>query len=158
MFEFKLSSLMKIKRNLNYKKIVSLLWNQDGSASFNAKGIAFGVFSGCFPFFGMQTFMGLFLAKVFKGNLVLAALGTWISNPFTYLPIYFINYKIGKLLLRNSNDIVFDLNFEANNIWSQGWFFIARLLLGSLLIGLLLGGICGIITYYLYKISKRKNG
>ena len=102
--------------------------------------------------------MGLFLAKVFKGNLVLAALGTWISNPFTYLPIYFINYKIGKLLLRNSNDIVFDLNFEANNIWSQGWFFIARLLLGSLLIGLLLGGICGIITYYLYKISKRKNG
>ena len=72
---------MKLIKNLQYKKILSLFLKQDGTPFFNAKGVAVGVFCGCFPCFGFQTLLGLFLARVAKGNLFLAAIGTWISNP-----------------------------------------------------------------------------
>ena len=90
---------MRSKRDITYKKILSLFSHQDGSPFFNAKGLAIGVFSGCFPFFGFQTLIGVFLAKLFKGNIFLAAIGTWISNPFTYIPLYYFNYKVGSIFL-----------------------------------------------------------
>ena len=114
---------MKLIKNLNYKKILSLFLKQDGSPLFNAKGIAVGVFCGCFPFFGFQTLLGLFLARVAKGNLFLAAIGTWISNPFTYVPLYFFNYKVGSFLLKNSPDILFDKNLMIEELWEQGSVF-----------------------------------
>ena len=65
---------MRFKRDITYKKILSLFRNQIGSPLFNAKGLAIGVFSGCFPFFGFQTLIGVFFAKIAKGNIVLAAI------------------------------------------------------------------------------------
>ena len=147
---------MKLIKNLNYKKILSLFLKQDGSPLFNAKGIAVGVFWGCFPFFGFQTLLGLFLAKAAKGNLFLAAIGTWISNPFTYIPLYFFNYKVGSLLLKKSPDIIFDKNLMVDEIWEKGSFFSSRLILGSALVGLLLASISGIIVFLLYKRKQKK--
>ena len=115
---------MKLIKNLQYKKILSLFLKQDGTPFFNAKGVAVGVFCGCFPFFGFQTLLGLFLARVAKGNLFLAAIGTWISNPFTYVPLYFFNYKVGSFLLKNSPDIVFDKNLMIEELWEKEVFFI----------------------------------
>ena len=98
---------MRSKRDINYKKILSLFKKQNGSPLFNAKGLAIGVFSGCFPFFGFQTLIGVFFAKLAKGNIVLAAIGTWISNPFTYIPLYYFNYKVVSIFLNNpSNKIL----------------------------------------------------
>ena len=57
---------MRFKREINYRKILSLFRNQNGSPFFNAKGLAIGVFSGCFPFFGLQTLIGVFFAKLAK--------------------------------------------------------------------------------------------
>ena len=147
---------MKLIKNLNYKKILSLFLKQDGSPFFNAKGIAVGVFCGCFPFFGFQTLLGLFLARIAKGNLFLAAIGTWISNPFTYVPLYFFNYKVGSFLLKNSPDIVFDKNLMIEELWKQGSVFSLRLILGSASVGLLLASISGVVVFLLYK-RKLKN-
>ena len=91
---------MRFKRDITYKKILSLFRSQNGSPFFNAKGLAIGVFSGCFPFFGFQTLIGVFFAKLAKGNIVLAAIGTWISNPFTYIPLYYFNYKVGSIFFK----------------------------------------------------------
>ena len=148
---------MKLIKNLNYKKILSLILKQDGTPLFNAKGVAVGVFCGCFPFFGFQTLLGLFLARVAKGNLFLAAIGTWISNPFTYLPLYFFNYKVGSFLLKNSPDIVFDKKIIMEKLWEQGSVFSLRLILGSALVGFLLASISGIIVFMLYKKNKKKS-
>ena len=142
---------MKLIKNLNSKKILSLFLKQDGSPFFNAKGLAVGVFCGCFPFFGFQTLLGLFLAKAAKGNLFLAAIGTWISNPFTYIPLYFFNYKVGSFLLNNSPDIPFDKDLKIEELWEKGSVFSSRLILGSALVGLLLASISGVIVFLLYK-------
>ena len=147
---------MQLIKNFNYKKILSLFLKQDGTPLFNAKGVAVGVFCGCFPFFGFQTLLGLFLARVTKGNLFLAAIGTWISNPFTYAPLYFFNYKVGSFLLKNSTDIVFDKNLMIEELWEQGSVFSLRLILGSALVGLLLASISGLVVFLLYK-RKIKN-
>ena len=147
---------MKLIKNLNYKKILSLFLKQKGSPLFNAKGIAVGVFCGCFPFFGFQTLLGIFLAKAAKGNLFLAAIGTWISNPFTYIPLYFFNYKVGSFLLKNSPNIIIDHDLMLEELWKQGSFFSSRLILGSALVGLSLASISGVIVFLLYKRKKKK--
>ena len=142
---------MRIIKDFNFKKILSLIWRKDGSPLFNAKGIAVGVFSGCFPFFGFQTLIGVFLAQLVNGNIVLAAIGTWISNPFTYIPLYFLNYKVGLYFFSNSSNSVFNPNLIKESFWQQGWFFTSRLILGSTLVGLFFALIFGTISYFFYK-------
>tara|TARA_B100000073_G_C23738407_1_gene572971 strand:+ start:1059 stop:1511 length:453 start_codon:yes stop_codon:yes gene_type:complete len=148
---------MRFIRDISYRKILSLFWQQNGNPLFNAKGIAVGVFSGCFPFFGFQTLLGVFIAKIIKGNLVLAALGTWISNPITYVPLYFLNYKIGSFLLQNEDKLKIDAETFKFDIWSSGLQYIVRILIGSTLVGLISGAFIGLLTYYLYSIQIKRN-
>ena len=146
---------MKLIKGFNYKKILSLIWQQDGSPFVKAKGTAVGVFSGCFPFFGFQTLMGVSLAKVLNGNLVLAAIGTWISNPLTYIPLYILNYKIGSFIFNDNQSKFIDPSLIKDQFWQQGSFFISRIILGSSVVGLILGFFSGILTYYFFKLKKR---
>ena len=147
---------MRLINNINYRNFFSLVLKQDGTPFFNAKGVAIGVFCGCFPFFGFQTLLGLSLARFAKGNLFLAALGTWISNPFTYIPLYFFNYKVGSYFIKTSSDIIFDKNIIKYELWQQGSVFSLRIILGSTLVGLLLAFISGVISFLLYKRRKKK--
>ena len=137
------------------RKFISWLWNQEGSPSQRALGFSVGIFSGCFPFFGLQTLMGVFLAKIFKVNNILAAVGTWISNPFTYVPLYYFNYRVGSLLLNKEEDIVDVTHITTNQLWSQGWYLSSRLLSGSMFVGLVTGIIGGLCLYFLF--NRRSN-
>ncbi len=67
-----------------------------------ARGFAVGVFAGMFPFFGAQTILAVLIAVVLKGNKIMAAAGTWVSNPLTYVPIYAFNFQVGRWLLHES--------------------------------------------------------
>ena len=148
--------MKKIFLNLiqRIRKFISWLWNQEGSPSKRALGLGVGIFSGCFPFFGLQTLMGVFLAKILKGNSILAAVGTWISNPFTYVPLYYFNYRVGSLLLNTDKNIVDITHVTTNKLWSQGLYLSSRLLMGSICVGLVTGVIGGFCLYFvLNKIS-----
>ena len=147
---------MRFKKDINYKKILSLFSHQNGSPFFNAKGLAIGVFSGCFPFFGFQTLMGVFLAKLAKGNIFLAAIGTWISNPFTYVPLYYFNYKVGSIFLNNSPKNIIEKNLVIDDLWKQGSIFSLRLLLGSSCVGLLLALISGSVIFFIYEMKNKR--
>lgn len=67
-----------------------------------ARGFAVGVFAGMFPFFGAQTLLSVLAAVLIKGNKIMAAAGTWVSNPLTYVPIYAFNFQVGRWLLHES--------------------------------------------------------
>ena len=138
------------------RKFISWLWEQEGSASQRALGFGVGIFSGCFPFFGFQTLMGIFLAKTFKGNTILAAIGTWISNPFTYVPLYYFNYRLGSLILNKDKNIVDFSHITTNELWSQGWYLSCRLIIGSMCMGLLTGIFGGFCLYFLLKNFSNK--
>ena len=145
--------MRKIFLNLikRIRKFISWLWNQEGSPSQRALGFGVGIFSGCFPFFGLQTLMGIFLARIFKGNTILAAVGTWISNPFTYIPLYYFNYRVGSFLLNRDTILVDFSHITTNELWSQGWYLSSRLLVGSTFVGLITAIVGGISLYFLLK-------
>ena len=95
----------------------------------------------------------LFFAKLVKGNLF-AAIGTWISNPLTYIPLYSFNYKVGSIVLKTSQNDLAEKSLVVNDLFRQGSIFSIRLILGSSLVGIILGFICGFIVFWIYKIKK----
>jgi uncharacterized protein (DUF2062 family) len=112
-----------------------------------ARGLACGVFAGLFPFFGSQTLLALLLAVLLRGNKILAAVGPWISNPLTSVPIYAFNFQVGKWLLKD-NDVT-DISDISLNSWQEvkelGLEFIWPLFVGCVAVGL----VCAIISYFL---------
>ena len=120
-----------------------------GTPGYISRGLAFGVFAGCFPLFGLQTIIGVLLAVLFRGHKLAAVAGTWISNPLTYVPIFAFNYKVGELLLGfgiGETHVSFPNNWQS---WSElkesGLVFLVTLFSGCLLVG----AIASIFTYIL---------
>ena len=117
-----------------------------GSPEAIARGLAVGVFAGWFPLFGLQILLGIALAALVRGNKLIAAAGTWVSNPFTYIPIYLFNFRVGQWLLQ-SRDWQFsqDSLLSLRGILSLGDEFILILFLGCLVVGLGFG----IVSYFM---------
>lgn len=116
-----------------------------GSPQQLARGLAAGVFAGCYPLFGFQTLIGLAIATVVRGNRILAAAGTWVSNPFTYVPIYAFNFQLGHWLLGGGSIQSFDSLDSLKGWMSMGLDVSSRLMLGSTVVG----AIAAVLSYYL---------
>ena len=120
------------------------LWRHEGSPGHRARGLAAGVFTGCLPFFGLQIVLGVALAAAIRGNRMLAAAGTWISNPLTTLPICWMNYQLGVLLIGPGPAWPGQEQFDPERIGSLGWAFSCRLMLGSVVVGLVAAAVVGL--------------
>ncbi|MGK7929844.1 MAG: DUF2062 domain-containing protein [Microcystaceae cyanobacterium] len=115
-----------------------------------ARGLAVGVFAGCFPLFGLQTIIGVALAFLVRGNKLAAAVGTWISNPLTYVPLFAFNYKIGRWILGEYSHVGGQAKFSQNwDSWSEmtslGTDFLVILFVGCAVVG----AVASIIAYVL---------
>jgi uncharacterized protein len=153
----KTSTLTKPKKNQSKINIFQRYWRYfylrllrlRGNPEAIARGLAMGVFTGCFPFFGLQTLLAILLAIVFKGNKIAAAAATWISNPLTSVPIFAFNFHIGTLII-GGRDFAFDqLDFKSvSKVIDLGANFAITLLLGSLIVG-------SIASFCTYIISLR---
>lgn len=64
-----------------------------------ARGLAAGVFIGLLPLIPIQTICALLFAFLLRGSKIAAALGTWVSNPLNWLPLYMAFYYIGLEIL-----------------------------------------------------------
>ena len=99
-----------------------------------------------------------FLSITFAANLPISVILTWISNPFTYTPIFYFAYKIGKIIINadiNVDEKEIDMLSNIKDIWEP-------LLLGSIILAII-GSIISYILirvywrYYVIKVwSKRK--
>jgi uncharacterized protein (DUF2062 family) len=61
-------------------------------------GIALGIFVGLLPIPG-QTALALLMGLLLRVNLPMAVISVWISNPITFVPIFYFAYRIGAMLL-----------------------------------------------------------
>ena len=110
-----------------------------------AKGFAIGVFAGSFPFLGLQSLLGIFLATIFRASKVAAVAATWISNPLTYVPLFIFNYQVGEFLLGTEDAELPPLDsISFNDFRELGSTFAITLLTGSFVVGIILA----IITYF----------
>ena len=74
-----------------------------------------------------------------------------MSNPLTYIPLYWFNYLVGDQLLGPSAGADTLSSINRNNLWLQGWDFTQRILLGSSLVGLILAAVSGLVAYKLFQ-------
>jgi uncharacterized protein (DUF2062 family) len=92
-----------------------------------------GVFIGCTPFFGFHTFLAMVLSFFFRLNFVYVWLGTQISNPFLAGFLTVVSVGVGKYMIKSSSHTLGGFSLE--------W------LIGSVLVGGVLGIISGVTTY-----------
>jgi uncharacterized protein (DUF2062 family) len=132
------------------------LRRQQGSPGYQARGLAAGVFTGCLPFFGLQIVLGVALAGVMRGHPLLAAAGTWISNPLTTLPMCWLNLQLGILLLGPAESLPGWDQLASLQLAELGWSFGTRLLLGSVLMGLVMAPPSGWLCWWLQRRRLRR--
>ena len=93
-------------------------WRQlkyiDDTVEHIIRGLAIGIGVGLLPLFGVQMLIATLFAKLLRGNVSAALAGTWISNPLTFLPIFYFEYRLGAMLL----DVpVQDISIELSWQW-----------------------------------------
>lgn len=64
-----------------------------------AMGMAVGIFAGFLPIVPLQTTLTVLLCLPLKGNPVVGFMGTWISNPFNWVPFYYFLYIVGRAMV-----------------------------------------------------------
>ena len=141
--------LLRLSR-IRMRRGVLWLWRQEGTPAQRARGLAAGVFCGCYPFFGLQIFLSVGVASVVRGNHLLAAAGTLVSNPLTYLPLYWFNHLVGCRLLGPGRGGINLSELNRSSLWAQGWEFSQRILLGSTVVGMVMAIASGWMAYRLF--------
>ncbi len=119
-------------------------------------GFGCGFFIGYLPI-PMQMAVAAVLAISFRFNLPAALILVWVSNPLTWVPLYYPAYKLGAFLLGQHDIPPAKLNVE--------WFLnhYPPLFLGCVIIGLCGGACCMMATRLLWRLhilrrwQERKN-
>jgi hypothetical protein len=73
------------------------LWRFDAESL--ARGLALGMFVAFTPTIGFQMLLVAILILFYPGNLPVALATCWLTNPATALPIYYVEYLLGEVLL-----------------------------------------------------------
>ncbi len=88
-----------------------------------AGGVAVGMFAGLIPGSNpVQFAAGALLAVAFRVNLPIAVVVTLYTNPLTILPLYYLAFKLGQLVLGDSGAIMPSLTFDLDWKGLAGWF------------------------------------
>jgi uncharacterized protein (DUF2062 family) len=74
-----------------------------GEPRYVAMGMAVGVFVSATPTIPFQTLIAVALAFILRGSKAAAAIGVWLSNPFTFPVFYLASYKTGAFLFGTSD-------------------------------------------------------
>ncbi|NCO75093.1 MAG: DUF2062 domain-containing protein [Cyanobacteria bacterium] len=146
---------LSIKRYWHYYKLRLLRLKENPHKI--ARGFAAGVFAGCFPLMGLQFVMAIIFAFILKGNKFTAIIGTWISNPFTYVPLFLFNFQVGKFCLSffiDNHHIEFSWD-SLKQISDLGTEITTTLLLGSFIVGLCFSFVAYYVILYLLKKWKK---
>ena len=147
-----------LKMIFRLRHILFRVVHQNGTPAERARGLAIGVFIGSFPLFGFQTFLGIALAILFRGNQFLAVLGTWVSNPLTYLPLYWLNYQVGCIVIGDlQGDSYMGGQLSLQNFASAGWDLVGRLFVGSSIVGFILGLTSFLTIYIIFRLFYAKH-
>jgi hypothetical protein len=118
-----------------------------------ALGAALGVFLGLMVPVAQMPVAAL-LAIVLRANLPMAVLGTLITNPFTFAPIYYCAYRIGLLLTGAAEPaVVSEVHFHADPAGLAGWLDVwserfTRLGKPLFVGALVLAGVLSVGTYF----------
>ncbi|HEY5962033.1 MAG TPA: DUF2062 domain-containing protein [Polyangiaceae bacterium] len=103
-----------------------------------ARGLAIGFFFGVSFFWGLQILLAVLASYALRGNKVVAAAMTAVSNPLTSLPLYSGCYFVGYLIM-GGNDAHPDFTslHGVEGFLALGPRFFVTMLIGTTAVGLL---------------------
>jgi uncharacterized protein (DUF2062 family) len=79
--------------------LLKRLTRLSGTPQGIACGFACGAAISFTPFIGLHIALSMLLAWLLRGNLIAAAVGTVVGNPWTFPFIWLATYKVGQMLL-----------------------------------------------------------
>ena len=138
----------------------------DDSPQRIAMGVALGLFTAYLPPFGFHIILVLILASILRANKFVALTFIWASNPFTFIPIYYPNYLLGRAVFgwfltaqRLGAEEVAGLfeNFSFGRIvtgictaqfWGQFSSLVVQIGLEMLIGGVIIGGLIAVASYF----------
>lgn len=91
------SRIQRAKRWMRYQYLRIMRMNATPHSI--AMGLAVGIFTGFLPIVPLQTTLTILLCLPLRGNPVVGFMGTWISNPFNWVPFYYFLYVVGKAMV-----------------------------------------------------------
>ncbi|MDL2209563.1 DUF2062 domain-containing protein [Desulfovibrio sp. OttesenSCG-928-O18] len=99
-----------------------------------AIGLAAGVFVGLLPVLPFQTILAIGLAFLVRGSKIAAALGTWVSNPLNWVPVYMMFYYVGKAVVPFDVPPFDPQQLEMAEMIEMGWKFFTVMMVGGLVV------------------------
>ena len=137
------------------RKWPSRLLHEHAQPSRLGLAVAFGVWMGCSPFYGLQTLIGLALATALRLNRLAVLLGMQVSIPPLAPILLFANAQVGALVLRGH---WLSLSLEGMRAVPSSKLiaeFLGDLLVGGAIVGAVLALPAGLLTTYLVRRSRR---
>ena len=135
------------RRSVTYylKRVLRL----SGTPYAIAIGTAGGAAISFTPFIGFHILITCALIWLLRGNLIAGAIGTCFGNPLTFPFIWASTFQVGHFLLRGSTrDAPARLPREiVHKSIAEIWPLIEPMLIGSIPLGLVTGGIIYVIVY-----------
>ena len=104
------SFMRRLARLVRYRLIIPVRRSRH-SPEYTARGVAVGVAVGLTPTVGIQMAISLAIwmitRRLFRWdfNVILACAWTWISNVVTMVPMYYVFYVTGQLMLGRWDDL-----------------------------------------------------
>lgn len=128
----------------------------EGNPHHLALGMAVGIFVSIMPIIPFQTLVAIGLAFIVRGSKSAAFLGTWLSNPLTIPLVYYLNYKVGCVLLgyqATLDCIVFD---SFSQLMELGVEVATAMMVGGAVIGAVLGAAAYFLTLRGFIVIRRQ--
>ena len=126
--------LLKLKRFIRYWYL--RLVRIQASPHAIALGLAVGVFVGLLPVVPFQILIAVPIAFVLRGSKIAAALGTWVSNPLNWVPVYMLFYYVGKAIVPFEVPPFDPSQLEMKRLFAMGWQFFAVMMVGGLVVAI----------------------
>jgi len=82
-----------------YKRLIRPIFTIRSSPHSIALGMAFGLFVALTPTVGFQMLIVVVIGTLIKANRIIAVVVVWISNPITFIPMYYGYYYLGGLIV-----------------------------------------------------------
>ena len=148
------SSRGRIRRSFRY--IYERFVRFHGSPKEIAWGAALGFFVAMTPTMGIQTYIAVPLAAIFRISKLAAATTVWLSNPLTAPFIYGFNYMLGAKLLGYPLKTSFTSDPSWQTLWHSGKCIFLALTVGGILTGIVVGVAGYFLTLSMVKAAREK--
>lgn len=129
------------------------LRTEGGTPTESAFAVGLGVFIGCLPLYGLHFFLCVGAARLFHLSRVKTYLAANLSNPLVAPFLLYLEYGVGHWIFAGSWPAL-----RLDQFRSAGALTVGRdLVVGSLVLGVVLAGLFGVLAFYLTDRARRSS-